>query len=214
MTAASPPGIVAVPSLSWMWSQAVAAQYLAVGCAPPGSQLMFEPNEYASLALKRNVMVQAFLDGPPEFRWFCFLDSDMVPPPDTIARLLAWNQPIVSGLCYMRLPPYSACCGLEGGTAEITRQVTEPDPGSPALRQVDQIGAACLLVRREVLEQVAAPWFDHVTGWQGVGSDVYFCRKARAAGFPIYCDTSLVIPHLSVVGVDREFAQAWRAAHP
>lgn len=208
------PGVIAIPCLSWMWSQAVAAQYQLAAAAPPGTQIIFEASENSSIAKKRNAVVEAFLtNAPPSAEWLCFVDSDMAPPADAIERLLAWEQLIVSALCYSRVPPFLSCAGFDGETPGTTRRLQSPDPNLPTLREVDFAGAGCLLVRRHALERIPAPWFDHPAGHVGSGEDAHFCRQARAAGIPIYCDTSLVVPHLGVVGVDRAFAETWRAAH-
>jgi hypothetical protein len=51
----------------------------------------------------RNAAVMQFLSGPWE--WLFSLDSDVIPPRDAILRLLAHNQPFISGLYNRRSPP-------------------------------------------------------------------------------------------------------------
>jgi hypothetical protein len=59
-----------------------------------------------------------------------------------------------------------------------------------------------MLVRRPVLEAMADPWFE--TGRissQEIGEDVYFCDKARDAGFRLWLDLGAKLGHLTTATV-------------
>ena len=56
------------------------------------------------LALARNTLVQRALDSKSE--WIFFVDDDQALRPDTLMRLLAHDQPIVSGLYLNRNRPF------------------------------------------------------------------------------------------------------------
>lgn len=190
-TASSPPGVIGVPCVAWMWTEAVHA--LMALRYPPGSFLYMETDS-STIAAKRNELVRKLLE-KPEFKWILFLDSDMTPPPDTIVKLLATHRDIVSALCVKRKPPYCPCVSLEHpvpetvlspsgvGTTPLS-QYGGPDP----VKEVDLTGTGCLLVHRRVFESMEPPWFE--ASPEGDGEDYAFCRKARAAGFKIFCDTN------------------------
>ena len=51
-----------------------------------------------------------------------------------------------------------------------------------------------MMVKREVFEKVEQPWFAipySTTGGHYIGEDVFFCRKAREAGYEILVDHAL-----------------------
>lgn len=68
-------------------------------------------------------------------------------------------------------------------------------PWTPdVLRPIDAAGAGCLLIKREVLEALAWPYFKcHERS--GGGEDFYFCEQAKAAGFEVWGDFSVLCQH-------------------
>jgi len=114
-----------------------------------------------------------------------FIDSDMTFPQDMVGRLLAHDKDIVATNCARRRMPTgpTARC-LEG-------QLVYSMPESTGLEEVESIGMGVMLISRKVFESLSEPWFE--TPWRTdkrgyIGEDVFFCRKARAAGFKIYID--------------------------
>lgn len=123
--------------------------------------------------------------------WLLFLDSDMTFPPDTIERLLSHNKPIVSGLCFKRQwPPRPTIYRSLDADMNSVANLTEWDP----LQKIDAAGCACLLIRREVLEAVPAPWFA-LDEWPAA-EDVGFFVKVRKAGIEAYADTTVSCGHV------------------
>jgi hypothetical protein len=58
------------------------------------------------------------------------------------------------------------------------------------LEEIDDGGLGCALIARRVLTSLPAPQFlfeFHENGSVKTGEDVYFCRKARGAGFKVFC---------------------------
>lgn len=196
-----PPGVVGTLCVDWLWT--AAADAFRKLQLPPGSRHPFIGG-HAGIAKKRQAVVRRFLEDE-RFQWLCFLDSDQVPPRKTILRLLDHEVPIVSALIFARVPPHHPCCGYvsEGGHQPLA----EVDP-SAGLTKVDYAGAGCLLVRREVFEAVEPPWFKAITP-SGGGEDAFFCRKAREAGFPIYVDQGLNVPHVGATSVDTDYVRTW-----
>jgi len=131
-----------------------------------------------------------------------FVDSDMVPPPDTLTRLLATGKDVVGALYAGRhraletgpdmVPPYVPECGPESGDALAPQDIFDQ------LQAVAWVGAAALLVRRPVLERLAFPWF---AAPEVDNEDVGFCAQVRAAGFTVWCDGRVRVPHLQTIPV-------------
>lgn len=149
----------------------------------------------------RNALAARFLDMPADWLWF--IDSDIVFPPDTLARMLAYagRAGVLAGSYWSnygggmnttwleRRPsghyrPLQALQATALGTPEL--------PGEPI--ELDACGMGMTLIHRQVLQDVAADqarddpwkWFGHDLQ-EGVrlGEDVTFCERARRAGHTV-----------------------------
>ena len=156
------------------------------------------------------------------FDYLLFLDSDAVLARGTLERLLSWNVPMVSALCFKRREIVTPAFQLEAFDAEefnpyrsaevdkvaawigkygqlnTTTEVMLPTTPEGSLLEVDRVGTHCLLIHRDVLEAVPEPRFERITPPDvgATGSDYDFCIKARRAGFKIYVDLSVIAGHL------------------
>ena len=195
-----PQGIVAIPVIDWMWTESAQAIMRLLFNLPPGSDWGFVVGP-STIAPKRNECVRWVLE-ESEFEWLLFIDSDMTPPPNLALRLLEHHVDIVSALYFARRPPHMTCAGFErSGSLDMDFAA---DGG---LEKVDYVGAGALLIQRHVLQTVYPPWFGEPT--PGVDDDLYFCQKARAAGFDIHVDTSLCVGHMTTHPVDKSFVESY-----
>lgn len=113
-----------------------------------------------------------------------FLDSDMVFPENTLARLLAHDKPIVGATYIKRRDPFDVL-----GTA-----IDDIPPGAKGIAQMARMPFGCMLIRREVYDKVPRPWFqvDYIPEDDSfLSEDFWFCDRAREAGFDIWCDLDL-----------------------
>ena len=114
-----------------------------------------------------------------------FIDSDMTFPQDMVGRLLAHDKDVIATNCARRrMPTGPTARGLNG-------ELIYSMPDSTGLEEVESIGMGVMLISRKVFENLSEPWFE--TPWRTdkrgyIGEDVFFCRKATAAGFKIYID--------------------------
>ena len=118
-----------------------------------------------------------------------FIDSDMRFPHDMIERLLQHDLDIVATNCARRRMP-------TGPTAQIYKENGERElvytmPESTGLQEVGSVGMGVMLIKANVFAKLAEPWFE--TPWRHdkrgyIGEDVFFCKKARDAGFKIWID--------------------------
>lgn len=140
-------------------------------------------------------------------------DDDCFPPFDVIPRLLARcfeeGHPFVAAAGVMRNYPFTTTAARyypEGISA-----VLKPDGHlhhvagfewlddlPQELVDVDFCGVPAAIVRRDVFEQVAAPWFA-VQDEKGasITHDVWFCRKMQAVGIPVKVDGTIRCGHLT-----------------
>jgi GT2 family glycosyltransferase len=145
----------------------------------------------------RKMACQAVLDDQ-EIDYLLFLDSDMVLPMDLIPRLLEADKPIVSALAFKRTEPHEPCifnkCDMEGSTHYFDYP--------KGLVEIQGVGMACCLIKREVIEKTPQPWFFPMPEY---GEDLAFCIRAKQAGFSIWADTNLVVGHImsGVIGEEH-----------
>lgn len=140
-----------------------------------------------SFAGQRNTIASTF-----EGEWLCFIDSDMMFPPNTLTNLLAHGDlDIVSGAYCRRSPPYDFMVW------DLDERPIKP-PISPQLQEVGLSGMAFTIIRRRVFERMPQPWFEHgkFNNPHAADEDVYFCRKARQLGFRIWTDPTVQVWHL------------------
>jgi hypothetical protein len=123
-------------------------------------------------------------------------EMDMVLPDDTLPKLVALDQPIASGLYFLRSGRGQPCLYIKTITpadnpyphTPVTAFPTErPFPLDP--RGGGCPGLGCVLIRRDVFERVPRPWFDLKA--DGYGSDMYFYTKVREAGIPVWVDPTI-----------------------
>lgn len=162
----------------------------------------------------RNNIIKNFLSTNNE--WLFMLDSDITPPIGVLKGLLSHGKPIVGAICFSSMPgekgteweqyslPYPVCMerAPEGGW-----RVARTALGSgESLVEVDAIGAACVLIHREVLEAMSPPWFKlgyDEFGVCNLGEDFGWCLRAKGLGYKIFVDTSLKCEHTKKLGLKQ-----------
>lgn len=140
-----------------------------------------------NIACMRNEVVKHFLED--KYSHLLFLDSDMIFPDDTIQRLLSWKKDIVSGIYSFKTQP--------------PKPVFSPKQGAcidNGLLEVEVAGAGCLMIKKDVFKTLEPPYFlEESDGSDRIGEDVYFCRKAREAGYKVFIDWNVGCGHISSI---------------
>src|ERR1700682_4873866 len=190
-----PPGLVAIPCMDWMWTEATIAFMHLYPALPPGSGWEFTRG--SSAAGNRNRLTELFLSNPA-WKWILYCDSDQAPQPVTVVRLLSHNVDIVSGLIVTRHPPYTPIFANGGEFV--------PESG---LHEVAWLGGGCVLVSRRVIEAIPAPHWEHTE--PGYGEDILFFKKAQALGFKLHGDCSLPVGHMAVRSLTVQDAAEYHA---
>lgn len=169
----------------------------------------------AAVDIARNQIVATFLQSNMDH--LLMVDSDAVLHRLSLERLLSWDVPVVAALAFMRHGPLlpTVYKGQQPDDPEAFQTridevrefvgkhqemvsskpvVVEPRPDD-ALYEVDRTGCHCVLIRRDVLLAIRAPWFvrDEV---HNAKEDFNFYEKVQAAGYPVYVDLSCMAAHL------------------
>ena len=69
------------------------------------------------------------------------------------------------------------------------------------LKEVDGLGAGCMLIKRKVIKALKAPFKDKTRedGTRSIGHDYYFCKRAKEKGFKVYADWDVLCDHVKQV---------------
>jgi len=194
-----------------------------------GLQVSIVDNSTTSIVENRNVLVQKFLDLPTKPTHLFFLDTDVSVPPDGIKKLLAADKPIVTGVYVdkkemvfvvrKRLDRYHYV-PVQQEWSKYPKPGTGPhwivkDELRDKVLPCDAAGAGCLMIRREVFEQMPYPWFfeDFNPDVRGhsresmVSEDFSFFWKANDLGIPSFVHTGVLCGHWFGTMV---FPPSWR----
>lgn len=153
-----------------------------------------------------NAVVRDFLSIPDATHLF-LTEMDMVLPDDTLVKLAALDQPVASGLYFLRGGYGQPCLYKKTFTTK-----ENPYPHTPvSIFPTDKPfyldeqgggcpGVGCVLIRREVFEAIEPPWFDLKENFYG--SDMYFFTKVRDKGFQVWIDPTVRCSHMDYVAWD------------
>lgn len=113
----------------------------------------------------RNTLVSSFLHAPtiegrPPADYCLMLDDDILLEQGSLERLLSHRKDVVVGICTKRADPPEPT--IRQWNAETGRfdAIVEWDWRSQKLMEVDGAGAACMLIKRGVLEKMAEAYLD------------------------------------------------------
>lgn len=157
------------------------------------------------IAEGRNDLVKDALSRP-DTTHVLWLDSDMRFRFPSIASMISRDLDIVACTYSKRRPPYVMTAQARDGSRIM--------PGE-GIVEASHVGLGVTLVKTDVYRAMDEPYF--ATPWiaedkRFIGEDVFWCHKARAHGFTVWCDreASVGIGH---VGTYTFEADTWPSVH-
>jgi len=173
---------------TFAYSLSLAIGYM--GKNQPDASVMLYFNNGTILAENRTALAKIALREGAD--WLVWFDSDMRFPKDSIERLVAHAKPIVAAnYPTRRYPMIETVSFVDDETQRRVYTAKE----SKGVESVAATGFGAMCVHRTVFEAMEPPWF--FTPWDeenqkwDCGEDIYFCRKARKAGFDVLIDHDL-----------------------
>ena len=164
----------------------------------------------------RNYLVNKFLEDPRN-EWLLFVDDDMAPYSDLVT-MIDHGEKVVSGLtcAWQNEKPAPLLMKYQDGNMEMYDRQSVEDvlSGEGGLIEVDGVGAACLLIHREVLEKVKPPWFKFEYDDKGrviKSEDYRFCKAVKDAGYKIYVDPDNIVGHCKKIDIVKINALIYQA---
>lgn len=186
--------LVAIPTRGWIYYKIVNA----IGeLRSMGFIVILSQSSYGVEAA-RGRLCRYFLKFP-DYTHLMFLDDDIIPPSDIIARLLGHNVDMVSAnypVMYDGMLRNSA--SLKVGTGKDVPYVNLHNDAS-GLTAVDGVGLGACLIKRKVIEECMKERcfaMDMDDEYEvSKGEDYKFCETAKKKGFNIYVDCDIKCEH-------------------
>jgi hypothetical protein len=171
-----------------------------------GMSVAFITARDALVTRARNAVAAVFMDMEPKMDYLWFMDADMGWSPDAPLRMVASGHDVVGIPGKRKIEgANSYCVNVEAPSALIDQF---------GMITVNDIGTGCMLISRAALEKIieAFPekYYDsslkrtvynifetHIDDNEFFWSEDYtFCRKWRAIGGQVWCDSSQVLTHV------------------
>lgn len=191
--------LIAVPCLDMVYAEFVNhLNKLEMPCKCdvvllPGALIYSARDKLAEMACKEN------------YDYILFVDSDMILPTNTIAKLLSHNKDIVSGLYFKRRPNYEPVI-----YTNVKMRLLEPASAEPimdygeGLIEVEGCGMGCCLINTKVFKDILSTDYSCFEPLPQLGEDFAFCVRARNKGYTIYCDTDLKCGHIGTTIITED----------
>ena len=193
-----------VPSLPepfvWCWTQMI--EYNSEYLVQPNERIHYDRATISFHSMARNQLVSQM-----QGDWLLMLDIDMTFEPDICARLLLHLErdgaDAVTGVYVFKGPLHSPVLYTSDGKSGLAPigDWDRPQNAEAYLMPIESAGAGCLMVRRSVLDQIAA---DSKSGPFDIeppyGEDHSFFRRLKKSGCKAYASPTIRCGHL-----------AWRA---
>jgi hypothetical protein len=161
---------------------------------------------------RNNIIQYAYGFKNWDFTHILTMDDDVLPQPDMLDRLLAWDKDIVGGI-YPTCPGGVDMWGFKLFKDPLWWHGADPpielagQEGYPLL-QADILAGGCVLSRRKVFDAIGWPWsftqyqpMDEHGATCTISEDVWFCKRATECGFEIYADVSCTCDHFKVTAL-------------
>ena len=122
-----------------------------------------------------------------------FIDGDMRFPKDTIIRLLKHNKDIVEVLGCRSEPVKPTAKNFQIGEDGKVSWFPIYSKGRKGIEKADGIGCGVILIKIDVFKNMEMPYyfFETLQKKAVLGEDIYFCIKAKDAGFDTWVDHDL-----------------------
>ena len=141
-----------------------------------------------------------------------WLDSDMVFEPTLMEELMKdmEGRDIVSAMYFARKPPYRPVIlktlekTLGGGNVEHY-----DDYPTDGIFEIAGCGFGCVMMRTNVIRQMAEIFSDTFGPIPGFGEDFSFCLRAKTMGVKMYADPKIIVGHCGGMIVTQDTYRAF-----
>lgn len=153
------------------------------------------------ISYNRNKLVKDFLETDADF--LLMLDDDCIGD-ERLIKLADYDKDVIGGVCFgfmqQQIIPFCLTKN-EMGTYDLSDEFSL----NTGVIEVDAIGSGCMMIKREVLENIPSPFLNEYDpeGIKTAGLDLAFCRRAKEQGYRIWCNTDLLVSHWTTVDLKQ-----------
>jgi len=148
-----------------------------------------------SPAKSRNLLIDRAIEN--DCTHILLLDDDMIPPSDTLIKLVEHNKDVVSALYLLRSFPHRPALfdkAYENGKCKFMSLT----PELSGLVEGVNCGLGCVLIATRVFEKMERPYVRlgelEQDEWC---DDVGFFNRVKKAGFKVFCDLDCPVGHMT-----------------
>ena len=145
----------------------------------------------------RNTIVNDFLH--TDCSHLMMVDDDIVPPFEALERLLFHNKDIVAAACPLIGPNKEGDLITTMNAYNLNKDKEYIIVESTGLQMVDAVGTGCMMIQREVFENMRVAPFVTEYNADGIkyrGEDLNFCYQAKLNGIDTYVDFNIKCKHI------------------
>ena len=162
--------------------------------------------------MSRNTLIEDYVYAKGEWTHIFYLDSDIVPPIDTMRRLLNLNADLAVTFCPLFMDGfYWSVRDKDNEWIPMGKELPKEPFETPLS------GSGCFLARKEVVEAVGWPYFkmEYQPKYENNGQPIkrdegeFFFENAKDKGYKIIADPSIQCEHYNQVGL----LKAFRSSH-
>jgi hypothetical protein len=149
----------------------------------------------------RNLIASWIVKG--DYDYLFAVDYDISFANDTLAKLIAADKDVISGVYRQRFHEHQTLELFEandrGGFIHMPyEKLIQLSKGNTQPVEIGACGFGCALVKKKVMVDIGYPQFQYTSALDHkdtFSEDLDFCRKARAKGFTIWADSSIICDH-------------------
>jgi len=151
--------------------------------------LILPQKQTQSIAEIRNTEVTIALE--QDCTHLLFLDGDQLYPKNLIDVLVSHNKDIIGGWSMIRSANHPNVYNWKDEKKKVHVPIHPRK-----LTKVDRLGFGCMLIKREVFENLDPPWFKYDEGHRT--EDLYFCDMVKETGYDIWVDGDMKCAHIDI----------------
>lgn len=128
-----------------------------------------------------------------DFKYILFVEDDILLPPNAILKLVKADKDVITGIYWDRRTGDDSHILVSKNYGELLDLDKEEE-----IFEIDNAGIGCVLIKTEVLRNIAKPWFDVgvIDDIVTSTSDVWFYHKLKKAGYKAYAHKGVQCGHI------------------
>ena len=186
---------LAIPSMGWIRSDLIIP---IVAWLKHYNLTLWNPSGLRPVSYARNMAAKAFLESDADYLWV--VDADVLPPMDALDQLIKADKPVITGIVNMMKLDVDGIIKSVGVAAIKKERGIVPIRGK-GVTKIDICGSACILIKREVFNQIDFPWYEERSWGDTRGADFIFCEKLIKNGIELFAHFDVACNHKKEIDI-------------